>query len=172
MSNRSFIVVMAAIGVVALLAFGLFAKEPAEIALGEPAPDAAVEQVGGGDPVSLSDFSGKWVLVNFWASWCAPCKSESPDIEAYRKAHPGLEVVGINVKDATTDAERFIRETGIDWVQLHDGDGDRQDAYGIAALPETFLVDPDGDLALIRRGVVDRQFLEESVTPLIEDGSA
>jgi thiol-disulfide isomerase/thioredoxin len=168
-SNRSFIVVMAAIGVIALLAFGLFAKDPADIALGEPAPDAAVERLGGGEPVSLSDLRGRWVLVNFWASWCAPCKSESPDIEAYRRAHPGLEVVGVNVKDATTDAQQFIRETDIHWTQLHDGDGERQDAYGIVALPESFLVDPDGNLALIRRGVVDRSYLEENVTPLIEE---
>lgn len=169
MSNRGFLAVLAAIAFVGLLGFGLIAKGGEDIAVGEPAPDAPVERLGGDGEASLADYRGNWVLVNFWASWCLPCREEAPAIERFAQRHEGdLDVVGIAIKDSEAAAIEFAEEYGITYDLLRDGAGDRQDAWGIAALPESFLVDPQGDIALIYRGPVDDEILEESFTPLLE----
>jgi cytochrome c biogenesis protein CcmG/thiol:disulfide interchange protein DsbE len=171
MSNRGFIAVLAAVAFIGLLAFGLVAKGGEEIAVGEPAPDAPVERLGGGGEVSLADHRGEWVLLNFWASWCDPCRDEAPAIERFSRRHADeVVVIGMDTEDLSGDAEDFADEFGLSYELLHDGDGDRKDAFGIFALPESFLIDPDGNLALIQRGLVDRAFLEGEVLPLIEDG--
>lgn len=171
MGTRSFIAVMAALAVIALLAFGLFANDTVQIAVGEPAPDAPVERLGEAGTGELADYRGKWVLVNFWASWCDPCRTESPAIEAFKDKHEDeLVVVGINTEDLTEDALAFVEEFGLSWEMLRDGEGERKDAFGIVALPESFLVDPAGRVALIRRGAVDEEYLEETVAPFLELG--
>jgi cytochrome c biogenesis protein CcmG/thiol:disulfide interchange protein DsbE len=169
MSNRGFLAVLAAIAFIGLLAFGLIAKKGAQIAVGEPAPDAAVQRLDGSGEVSLADYRGQWVLLNFWASWCDPCRDEAPAIEKFSNENKdNLVVIGMDTEDLSGDAQAFIREFGLTYEQLHDVDGGRKDAYGIFALPESFLIDPDGNLALIQRGPVDEQFLNEQVKPLID----
>jgi thiol-disulfide isomerase/thioredoxin len=172
MGPRSFIALMAALAVVALLGFGLISGE-VDVAAGEPAPDAPVPLLEGEGTASLADFRGKWVLVNFWASWCDPCRTESPEIEAYAREHGNeLVVVGMNTEDRSDDAREFVKEFDLTWEMLRDNTGERKDAWGVLALPETFLVDPEGRVALIRRGAVDRDYLDEFVTPLLEGGAA
>lgn len=171
MSNRGFLAVLAAVAFVALLGFGLVAKGGETIEVGQPAPDASVDLLEGDGEASLSDYRGRWTLLNFWASWCTPCRDEAPVLESYaREYRDDLEVVGIAVKDNTDAAKAFAAEFDLTYDLLRDGAGELMDAYGIAALPETFLVDPQGDLALIQRGPVDEAFLEERVTPLITGG--
>jgi DsbE subfamily thiol:disulfide oxidoreductase len=166
-SNRGFIAVLAAIAFIALLAFGLIAKKGADIAVGQPAPDAPIERLDGDGTISVSDYRGQWVLVNFWASWCKPCEDESPAIEKFARKHRNeMAVLGINSEDNSVDANAFIDEYGLTWDMVKDT-GDRSDDYGVLGFPESFLVDPDGNLALIQRGPMDEQFLEERVAPLI-----
>ena len=168
MSNRGFLAVLAAVAFVALLGFGLVAKGGENIEVGQPAPDASVDLLEGDGEASLSDYRGRWTLLNFWASWCKPCRDEAPALESYAREHrEDLDVVGIAVKDNTEAASAFAAEYDITYDLLRDGAGELMDAYGIAALPESFLVDPEGDLALIQRGPVDEAFLEETVTPLV-----
>lgn len=169
MSNKAFIAVIGAMAVVALLGFGLISNDGAEIAVGDPAPDAPVERLGAEGEGSIADYAGRWVLLNFWASWCDPCRTESPAIERYADEHRDeLVVVGMNTEDLSGDALEFIDEFDLSWEMLRDGDGERKDAFGVFALPETFLVDPEGRLALIRRGPVDEEYLEANVTPLLK----
>jgi len=172
MSNRGILAVIAAIAFIALLAFGLVAKNGAQIAVGEPAPDGAVETLDGTSEVSLADHRGKWILLNFWASWCEPCRTEAPAIEKFANENPDVVVIGMDTEDLSGDAQDFVREFDLTYEMLHDGDGERKDAYGIFALPETFLIDPNGDLALIQRGPVDEKFLNEQIKPLISGGTA
>jgi thiol-disulfide isomerase/thioredoxin len=173
MSNRAFLAIMGALAVIALLGFGLLANEGEDVVVGEPVPDAPVPRLDGEGEGRLADFRGEWVLVNFWASWCEPCRTESPAIEAYSRKHSDdLTVVGMNTEDLSGDAIEFADEFDLTWAMLRDRDGARKDAFGIFALPESFLVDPEGRLALIRRGPVDEQYLEANVTPLIEGATA
>jgi cytochrome c biogenesis protein CcmG/thiol:disulfide interchange protein DsbE len=174
MSAKSFVVVMAVLAVIGLLAYGLLSKGGQAIAVGDPAPDRELYELDGEGTGEIADYRGKWVLVNFWASWCGPCRTEAPALEAFQRRHGGdrFTVLGINLDDTTSDAGAFVERYGLTYPQLRDGDGrDRRDAYGMTGFPESFLVDPEGGLALIRRGPVDERYLNESVEPLIRRGS-
>jgi cytochrome c biogenesis protein CcmG, thiol:disulfide interchange protein DsbE len=174
MSAKSFVIVMAVLALIGLLGYGLLSKGGDSIAIGDPAPDEELSRLDGSGSGEIGDYRGKWVLVNFWASWCAPCRSEAPALETFQREHSrqGFTVLGINLDDTTDDALDFVRRYGLTYPQLRDGDGsDRRDAYGMTGFPESFLIDPDGKLALIRRGPVDEQYLTENITPLIASRS-
>ena len=159
---------MAAIGFIALLAFGLIAKSGPSIAVGETAPDGPVDRLGEEGQVSLADYRGQWVLLNFWASWCVFCRDEAPAIEAFSRENRGeVVVLGLDSQDLTPDALDFAREYDLTYEILHDGEGERMKAYNVKGLPESFLIDPDGKIAYIYRGPVDEEMLAESFAPLI-----
>jgi cytochrome c biogenesis protein CcmG, thiol:disulfide interchange protein DsbE len=169
-SSKSFAVVIAVLAVIGLLGFGLLSKGEASLAVGDRAPDKELSRLGAPGTGEIADYRGEWVLVNFWASWCAPCKDEAPTLEDFQTAHAasGFTVLGINLDDATNDAEAFVRRYELTYPQLRDGDGsDRRDAYGMTGFPESFLIDPQGHIALIRRGPVDAQYLDRTVLPMI-----
>jgi cytochrome c biogenesis protein CcmG/thiol:disulfide interchange protein DsbE len=174
MSARTFAIVIAVLAVIGLLGFGLISKGGDQIAVGDPAPDKELTRLVGSGTGDIADYRGKWVLVNFWASWCEPCRTEAPALERFQRqhSHDAFVVLGINLDDNTDDATAFLRRYGITYPQLRDGDGrDRQQAYGMTGFPESFLVDPQGRLALIRRGPVNERYLTESVQPLIRQPS-
>ena len=173
MSARAFAAAIGVLAVVGLLGFGLASKGGADIAEGDPAPDVTLPTLDGDGTGSLADYRGKWVLVNFWASWCNPCRTESPDLQAYQEEHESgaFTVLGINQEDLTEDARAFVEEFGLTYPQLRDASGDQADPFGMSGLPESFLIDPNGDIALIRRGALDDRFLDEYVTPLITAAS-
>jgi cytochrome c biogenesis protein CcmG, thiol:disulfide interchange protein DsbE len=163
-------VVIAVLAVVGLLGFGLLSKGEASLSIGDQAPDTELSRLGTPGMGEIADYRGKWVLVNFWASWCAPCKTEAPSLESFQKAHAAEDftVLGINLDDATDDALAFVHRYGLTYPQLRDGDGgDRREAYGMTGFPESFLIDPRGHVALIRRGPVDRQYLDQTILPMI-----
>lgn len=168
MSNKGLLAVIASIGFIALLAFGLVAKGGPSIAVGEEAPAASVDRLDGAGQVSLDDYRGEWVLLNFWASWCDPCRDEAPALERFARDHGDeVVVVGMDSRDLSPDAQAFAREYGISYELLHDGDGEVMDSYNVKGLPESFLIDPDGEIAYIYRGPVDERILEQSFLPLI-----
>lgn len=172
MGNKGFLAIVAAVGFVALLAFGLIAKDGPSIAVGEEAPDASVDRLSGDGEVSLADYRGQWVLLNFWASWCDPCRDEAPAIEDFSQENEGdVVVIGMDSRDNTPDAEEFAREYGLSYELLHDGDGALMDSYNVKGLPETFLIDPEGEITYIYRGPVDAEILEQAFQPQI-DGEA
>ena len=169
MSARAFAASLGVLAVVGLLAYGLLTKGGTDIAQGEPAPEAELPTLDGSETQSLADYRGQWVLVNFWASWCNPCRTESPDLQRYQEQHGSdtFTVLGINQRDLTDDANEFIEEFGLTYPQLRDAEGSQADPFGMSGLPESFLIDPKGDIALIRRGPVDSEYLDKYVTPLI-----
>lgn len=170
MSARAFGAVIVVLGVIGLLGYGLVSKGEATISTGDPAPDKELETLERTATGRIADYRGQWVLINFWASWCEPCRSEAPALQAFHgenRTH-GFTVLGINLDDARDDAAAFVSEFGLTYPQLRDGDGrDRRDAYGMTGFPESFLIDPQGRIALIRRGPVDADYLSREVAPLI-----
>ena len=172
MGVRTFIAFLVVLAVLGLLGYGLLSKGEEALAVGDPAPDKELSTLDGSDTASLEDYRGKWVLVNFWASWCEPCRSEAPALQEFHRAHPErFMVLGINLDDNTDDAAAFVEDYDLTYPQLRDGDGrERRDAYGMTGFPESFLIDPEGRIALIRRGPVDETYLSEYVEPQVPDG--
>jgi len=109
---------------------------------------------GEGDQVSLSELRGRPVVLNVWASWCDPCKEEAPIIRGiaqdYRRR--GVAVVGLNVRDLSSKGREFARDYGLSFPSVRDGEGDVQNRYGATGVPETFVIDRDGRVALAVRG--------------------
>jgi cytochrome c biogenesis protein CcmG, thiol:disulfide interchange protein DsbE len=173
-TKRSLIVVVGVAAVIGLLAYGLLSKGSSAVAVGQTAPDGQLQRLmpEGGD-ARIADYRGHWTLVNFWASWCGPCRSEAPTLERFWNQHraQGLTVLGVNLDDNTEDALAFIHRYHLTYPQLRDGDGRSwRDRYGMTGFPESFLIDPQGRFAAIRHGVVDEQVLNQVFAPAL--GSA
>lgn len=164
---------MGVLAVVGLLGFGLLSQGTDALAVGEPIPDTELPRLDGEGTGTIADYRGDWVLVNIWASWCDPCREESPALQRFHEQHrdKGFTVLGIDSRDVTDDALEFVAEFDLTYPQLHDPEGDRPDALGMSGFPESFLVDPDGNVALIRPGPVTTAYLDDVILPLIR-GSA
>jgi cytochrome c biogenesis protein CcmG, thiol:disulfide interchange protein DsbE len=181
MKRRSPFAVVAVVGVVALLgllAYGLVASEPDRgmddaLARGETvaAPAFDLQRLSGGGRRSLADYRGRIVVLNAWASWCAPCRAESPLMERWhrRLARDGRgTVLGIDALDVDSDARAFVREYGLTYPMLRDSEGESLVDYGVAGYPETFVIDPRGQIVALRRGPVGERWMRENVAPLLE----
>ncbi len=110
-----------------------------------PAPAFTLVTLGG-QRVSLADYLGRPVLINFWATYCAPCRREMPLIERTAAQHPRLVVLLIDERDSHQSASAFVTQLQITSAVLFDGDGKVGDAYGISGLPTTFFIRPDGGI--------------------------
>ncbi|MEK6276959.1 MAG: TlpA disulfide reductase family protein [Actinomycetota bacterium] len=170
MSARSFAVFCAVLAVVGLLGFGLLSKGGASVDVGDPVPEGPLPRLDGNGTGTVADYRGRWVLVNFWASWCDPCREESPALQRFHQRHRDqhFTVLGIDTRDLSVDGRAFVERYGLTYPQLRDGDGERARDFGTTGVPESFLVDPQGRLALLRRGPVDERYLERYVAPLLE----
>jgi cytochrome c biogenesis protein CcmG, thiol:disulfide interchange protein DsbE len=145
-----------AIGLVALLfillAWSLLTDEGGGLAAAAnrgdrpAAPDFALERLDEDGELELSTLRGKAVVLNFWASWCGPCKDEAPHLEQVwrRQRSRGLVVVGLDAKDFRDDARRFAKRFGLTFPIVYDGPGDTTDPYGVTGFPETFVIDREG----------------------------
>ncbi len=163
MTVRSVIAVLAVLAVVGLLVFGLASKGSSRIAVGERAPTKPLPRLEGGGVESIAGYHGEWVLVNFWASWCLPCRDEAPELEEFQQRHGGADftVLGIDTQDLSDDGGAFARKYELSYPQLHDGDGKLADEYGTTGVPENFLVDPKGRVRWLTAGPVTGQDLGE-----------
>ena len=150
------------LGLVAVLGAGLFAAthllgdELFPVTVGARAPDFRATTLDAAPRVkTLADYRGEVVLLNVWATWCAPCRVEMPSMEQlYRALGPrGLKVVAVSVDDPGTDdaIREFGRELGLTFELLHDAPGAIQKAYQTTGVPETFVIGPDG---VIRKKVI------------------
>jgi cytochrome c biogenesis protein CcmG, thiol:disulfide interchange protein DsbE len=169
-SARAFAVFLGVLAVIGLLGYGLLKKSSDSLAIGDPVPDAATQlpRLDGHGAASLADYHGRWVLVNVWASWCVPCRAESPTLERFYEARrgPDFTILGIDSNDLTDDALGFVRRYRIAYPQLRDGSGDfSQDELGTTGVPESFLVDPRGKLVLHSLGPVSDDYLRSNVVP-------
>jgi cytochrome c biogenesis protein CcmG, thiol:disulfide interchange protein DsbE len=170
-------IVCVLLALIALLAYGLAQNEPDRgvdeaLARGErsPAPAFELPKLGGGGSESLADYRGKVVVLNFWASWCKPCRDESPLLERWHRRirDRGATVLGVDILDVTGRAQDFVDEYGLTYPMLKDKDGEGLDKFGVVAYPETFVIDRQGRIAAVARGPVDDAFMRRNVAPLVE----
>jgi cytochrome c biogenesis protein CcmG/thiol:disulfide interchange protein DsbE len=173
-SARSAIALLAVLAFVGLLTFGLLSKGSSGIAVGEVAPASALPRLEGGGDGSLADYRGRWVLVNFWASWCVPCREEAPALEEFQHRHGdgGFTVLGIDSRDLSGDGRAFVRRFGLSYPQLRDGDGALAHDFGTTGVPENYLISPNGKVRLLVRGPVTADYLKSDVAPLLPGASS
>ncbi len=139
-----------------LLYFALFSQtqvsKTAGVSVGKPAPNFTLRTLEGKE-VSLSDLRGKIVLVNFWATWCPPCREEMPLFEeVYRKyKDKGFEILAVSTDTSAEAVRKFVKEFKVSFPVLMD-DGKVSTSYGIQGLPTSFLIDREGKVIKIRLG--------------------
>jgi len=135
---------------------------------GPPAPGFTAETLNGGH-VTLAELRGHPVLVNFWASWCHPCRQEFPLLrDALAKYHAqGLRIVGVSFEDIPSDARAFVAQEHAGWTFARDDDGTVAAAYGVRPIPETFFVRRDGTLAGRLLAILSARELDASVRGIL-----
>lgn len=136
------------------------ATVPAPV-VGAPAPDFSLKTVDG-ESIRLSELRGKVVAVNFWATWCAPCRLEMPDLQSRAEQFPDrLVVLGVNFAETAEEVAAFREEVGVDFPLLLDPEADVQRLYRVLGYPTTFFVDEQGTIRFQHIGLMSGGQLDE-----------
>jgi peroxiredoxin len=154
-----------------LLSIGLIAALPAQaLDAGQIAPPFTLNDPAG-KSVSLESLRGHYVYVDFWASWCGPCKQSFSWMNALQTRHAasGLQVVAINVDEKEADARRFLGEVPASFTVVFDPKGVAPGAYNVQGMPTSFLIGPDGKVLFVHQSFKDsdRKALDEKIAALI-----
>ena len=120
------------------------------------------------DHLSTDELRGIPVVMNFWASWCIPCKHEAPRLVASARAQRGKVLfLGVDVQDFTSDARRFLRRYDVNYPSVRDGTSSTYDKYGLTGVPETYYLNARGRLVAHSIGEVSKDELERQVSKLV-----
>ena len=150
---------LALAGVVGLFALLIWkvTHRPRPVKVGAAAPAFELERLDGNGRLALASLDGRVRVLNFWATWCGPCKSESPALqrlwEQYRRQ--GVVFIGVDYNDVASDARRFVRKLGLTYPMVRDRAGSTGERYDLTGVPETFVVDRRGHLVEHFAGPID-----------------
>ena len=138
---------------VAAFAAVLLCALPALADMGAPAPQFTLAAKGGSN-VSLSQYKGQVVMINFWASWCGPCRQEMPLLESiYKKYNKlGFTMLGVNVEPDSKAANEWLKQTPVSFPILYDKESKVSKAYDVATMPSTVIIDRSGKVRVLHRG--------------------
>lgn len=164
---------LAVVALLVLVGVQLFSAQAGGLRVGQLAPDFAVTGFPNtplaGKPFRLSQARGQVVLLNFWASWCAPCRVEAPDLEAVWQHYKdrGVVVVGLAWSDTERESLKFINEFNQTYLNGPDLGTRAGQAYRIRAVPETYLIDQNGVLVWFKKGPTDLAEMQQQIEPLL-----
>jgi cytochrome c biogenesis protein CcmG/thiol:disulfide interchange protein DsbE len=138
------------------------------------APKVDLEKLDGGGTMSLASLRGKIVVLNFWASWCGPCKDEAPLLQqiSLQYADQGVVVLGIDSQDASSDGRAFAGRYHLTYPLLHTAGSDLSHRWGVTGYPETFLIDRGGRVVRHFPGAVSGSDVTHALKPLLAKASA
>lgn len=139
--------------------------------VGQPAPQFTLPSLLQDKPTSLQQYSGKVIYLDFWASWCAPCRTSFPLLNKLHQKlkDKGFEVVAINLDEDKANAEKFLKEISVDFTILRDEKGEWSDKYVVESMPTSFIIDKQGVIQNIHKGFTsdDINELEHKITELL-----
>lgn len=171
-SNLAAIAILVLAGAIALFAWAWTnnqgdATSGQNVRVGRAAPDFTLPDLDGSQ-VALSDFRGEVVLINFWATWCPPCRVEMPEMEAVYRTHgdQGFEILGVDQREPREMVDDFVTERGFSWKFLLDEDFDVSREYAATSIPRSILVDRDGIVVHVWSGTLTRNSLEYHLAEL------
>ena len=162
-------------GLAALFFFGMQRENPDELPsamTGKPAPAVQVTPLGDKTPFTDAELrSGDVKLLNYWASWCAPCRVEHPKLEEL--ADQGITIYGVNYKDKPGNALGFLQELGDPYTAIGADESGRMALdWGVYGVPETYVIDGQGNIVLRFAGPITDRVLENQIMPAIEKARA
>jgi DsbE subfamily thiol:disulfide oxidoreductase len=159
---------IAALVVVLMLSFRFDPRDIRTGTVGKAAAPFTAEKLDGTGTLSLSDYAGKVVVLNFWASWCPPCKEENPALlrvwERYRTSD--VVFIGVVFNDPTEKAREYVKANGVTWPTVQDADGRIAFAYGVHGPPETYFIGLDGVIAGRHIGAIGEAALVTAIDKL------
>jgi len=179
LTRRSRLLLATAIALIAALGLGLFAwnqlnATPSFVVgrnplLDKPAPTISLPSLDGTHSINLSDYAGRPVIVNFWASWCVPCRQEFPLFKDARAGHAadGLEIIGVVHSDSADSAQRFATDEGATWPLAQDANNTAWQAYGTALVPTSYYIDRQGIVRAVSYGPPPSGTLEELLAKIL-----
>jgi cytochrome c biogenesis protein CcmG, thiol:disulfide interchange protein DsbE len=176
------VVIVAAVALLALLAFGVFdqgtsSSIDASVDRGEfpvaPNSTLSLPVLGAPGSKSLADLRGKVVVVNVFASWCDPCRSEAPILEREQRrlARHNATILGVTYLDNSSDSENFVRQEHITYPVVRDVSGKFVRSFGTTGVPETFVINRNGRIAALRRFQVDSKWLRQTLPSILAQRS-
>jgi cytochrome c biogenesis protein CcmG/thiol:disulfide interchange protein DsbE len=158
-----------AVVVLGLLGYALVAQPAGPLQEGDPAPDFQLTALDG-SPMNLSEQHGRVVVINIFASWCGPCREEAAALEQTWRAYQdrGVQFFGIAYKDAASKAQAFLDEFAVSYPSAVEPGGRAARDYGVTGVPETFVVDQQGQLVRHFVGGITQAQLSQELDELLE----
>jgi cytochrome c biogenesis protein CcmG, thiol:disulfide interchange protein DsbE len=153
---------LAVVGVAAWILPGALSATSDTPRVGDPAPPIALQDLDG-KRVTLADHRGHPVIVNFWAEWCVPCRSEMPAINAAAQANPNVVVLAVDVGDGPARVQKFVEEVPLGFSPLLDPAWQVTNRYKVSSLPSSFFIGPDGTIRAINVGPMDQSAIEANL---------
>lgn len=164
---RRALVVLPAVALLGVLGIGLF-RTRATLVVGSPAPPFALRTLDGERRIGSADLRGSPAVVNFWASWCEPCKDEAPELVRAHADHGGdVRFLGVSILDGREEAAAFAARYGIPYPSVRDPSGSVSRRYGVTGVPETVFVDRDGRVVGVFIGAFPAGRLDEIMRDLV-----
>lgn len=142
------------------------------VSAGDTAPNFKLPRLERSGDIQLKSYRGKVVYVDFWASWCGPCRLSLPELNTLRKKYrkQGFEVIAINLDEEKEDAMEFLKEFPVSYPTARDVEGTTPDKYGLQGMPTAYLIDRKGKVSLVHEGFkkTDSEELSAHIATLLK----